>query len=221
MIYNKSQIKKCYPMEKILLENKTTERTEIQPSVDSNGKIQTHVLSQNISEWNMLNSYSNSLSFDRRCNDLERWLLERGYKEKKVQKQVLTGRAFCKNDLLKRERTHQEKPQITFNFTYLVFKNVWEILEEFCLLLAPDEAHKKVFSEVPNIGFKISKSFKDHLIEAVLPQLHGKGKSKPCEGEIHSLNYASQLKIQLNLRKQSQEKLLTFLTFDILNLSGL
>ena len=112
---------------------------------------------------------------------------------------------------MKRERTHQEKPQITFNLIYLVFKNVREILEEFCLLLAPDEAHNKVFSEVPNIGFKISKSFKDHLIGAVLPQLHGKGKSKPCEGEIHSLNYLSQLKIQLNLRKQSQKKLLTFL----------
>ena len=29
---------------------------------------------------------SDSTSFDRRCNDLERWLLERGYKEKEVRK---------------------------------------------------------------------------------------------------------------------------------------
>ena len=34
---------------------------------------------------------SDSTSFDRRCNDLERWLLERGYKEKEVRKQVLRG----------------------------------------------------------------------------------------------------------------------------------
>ena len=39
MVHNKSQSKICYPIEKILLENKTTERTEIHPSVDSNGKI--------------------------------------------------------------------------------------------------------------------------------------------------------------------------------------
>ena len=46
-----------------------------------------------------------SISFDRRCNDLERWLLERGYKGKEVQKQVLRGRAIRTNDLLNRERT--------------------------------------------------------------------------------------------------------------------
>ena len=38
---------------------------------------------------------SDSTSFDRRCNDLERWLLETGCKEKEVRKQVLRGRAFC------------------------------------------------------------------------------------------------------------------------------
>ena len=52
---------------------------------------------------------SDSTSFDRRCNDLERWLLEKGYKEKEVRKQVLRGRAFCKDDLLNMERTLQEK----------------------------------------------------------------------------------------------------------------
>ena len=48
---------------------------------------------------------SDSTSFDRRCNYLESWLLERGYKEKEVRKQVLRGRAFCRDDLLNRERT--------------------------------------------------------------------------------------------------------------------
>ena len=55
---------------------------------------------------------SDSISFDRRCNDLERLLLERGYKEREVRKQLLRGRAFCRDDLLNRERTLQEK---TFN----------------------------------------------------------------------------------------------------------
>ena len=54
---------------------------------------------------------SDSRSFDRRSNDLERWLLEKGYKEKEVRKQVLRGRALCRDDLLNRERTLQEKTQ--------------------------------------------------------------------------------------------------------------
>ena len=52
---------------------------------------------------NRICSYSRS--FDRRCNDLERWLLERGYKEKVVRKQVLRGRAICRDDRLNREKT--------------------------------------------------------------------------------------------------------------------
>ena len=52
---------------------------------------------------------SDTISLANRCNDLERWLLERGYKEKEVQKQVLRGRAICRDDLLNREWTLQEK----------------------------------------------------------------------------------------------------------------
>ena len=77
---------------------------------------------------------SDSTSFDGRCNDLERWLLERGYKEKEVRKQVLRGRAFCRDDRLNRERTFQEKTQVTFNLTYYpVFKDVRKILKELHL----------------------------------------------------------------------------------------
>ena len=108
---------------------------------------------------------SDSTSFDRRCNDLERWLLERDYKEKEVRKQALRGKAFCRNDLLNRERTFQEKTQVTFNLTYYpVFKDVRKILKDLHLLLTPDKTHKKVFSEVPIIGFKNAKSLKDHSL---------------------------------------------------------
>ena len=51
---------------------------------------------------------SDSTFLDRRCNDLERWLLKRGYKEKKVRKQVLRDRAFCRNDLLNRESSKKK-----------------------------------------------------------------------------------------------------------------
>ena len=54
------------------------------------------------------------------------------------------------------------------------------------LLLIPDQAHKRVFSEVPIIGFKNAKSLKDHLVRAVLPQLGREGRCKPCEGANRS-----------------------------------
>ena len=120
-----------------------------------------------------------SLSFDRRCNGLKRWLLERSYKEKEIRKQVLRGKAIGRDNLLNRERTLREKTQIAFNLTYyLVFKNLRKIFKISCLLLTPDQAHKKVLI----IRFKNAKSFKDHLVRAVLPQLNREGRSKPCEG---------------------------------------
>ena len=56
--------------------------------------------------------FSDSRSFDRRCNDLGRWLLERGYKEKEVQKQVLRGIAICNDDLLNKGKTFQKKHRL-------------------------------------------------------------------------------------------------------------
>ena len=100
-----------------------------------------------------------------------------------MQKQVLRGRAICRDDLLNRERTLQEKTRVTFNLTYYpVFKEVRKILKELHLLLTPDQVHEKVFSEVLIIGFKNAKILKDHLVRAVLPQLDREGTSKPCEG---------------------------------------
>ena len=80
--------------------------------------------------------FSDSISFDRRCNDLERWLLERDYQEKEVRKQVLRGRTICENDLLNRERTlslsqKKKKIQLTFSLTYSpLFKYVRNFFEE-------------------------------------------------------------------------------------------
>ena len=84
---------------------------------------------------------------------------------------------------MNRERTLQEKTQVTLNLNYYpVFKDVRKILKELHFLLTPDQAHKRVFSEVSIIGFKNAMSFKDHLVRAFLPQLDREGRSKPCEG---------------------------------------
>ena len=94
---------------------------------------------------------------------------------------------------------------------YPVFKDVRKILKELHLLLTPDQAHKKVFSEVPIIGFKNAKCLKDHLVRAVLPQLDREGRSKPCEGANRSCEVCESVKDTTNLKMQSKKKLLTFL----------
>ena len=66
-----------------------------------------------------------------------------------MRKQVLRGTAIRQDDLLNRERTLQQKH----------------------LLVTVDQAHGRVFSDVPIIGFKNAKSVKDHLARAALPQL--------------------------------------------------
>ena len=42
---------------------------------------------------------------------------------------------------------------------------------------------KKVFPEVPIIGFKNNKKLKSHLVRAVLPDINEVGRCEPCGGK--------------------------------------
>ena len=55
---------------------------------------------------------SDLISFDRRCNDLEKWLIESGYIEREVRKQI------SRASLLDRENTREKQNKITFNLAY-------------------------------------------------------------------------------------------------------
>ena len=46
---------------------------------------------------------SDDENFDRCCNDLERWLMERGYNEKMIRKQILRAQEHSRIDLLERK----------------------------------------------------------------------------------------------------------------------
>ena len=48
-------------------------------------------------------------SFDRKYNDLAKWLVERGYSEREVRKQILRARGFSRDSLLDRESTREEQ----------------------------------------------------------------------------------------------------------------
>ena len=108
-------------------------------------------------------------------------MVERGYSEREVRKQVLRARSFSRDSLLDRESTRDEQNKITFNLTYYpAFQNIKIILAALHLLLTPDVAHITVFTNVPTIGFKNDRSLKDHLVLAVLPNIDAEGRSKPC-----------------------------------------
>ena len=51
---------------------------------------------------------SKNEDFDKRCNDLERFLQERGYSSNMVRKEILRARKLSRNDLLDKEKK-QEK----------------------------------------------------------------------------------------------------------------
>ena len=72
--------------------------------------------------------------------------------------------------------------RVTFNITYYpVFKNRIA-LEELHILFAPDEQHRKVFTDIPRIGFKNGKSM-NHLARSVLPKIDVADNSGPCGGK--------------------------------------
>ena len=122
--------------------------------------------------------------FDKRCNDLVKYLLERGYSEKMVHKEILGATAIPRDALLEEVNNQEKQNKMTFNITYPpVFRDVRKILEELHVILASDDGYKKVFPDVPMIGFKINKNLKANLLRSQFPDLDEVGRSKPCGGK--------------------------------------
>ena len=57
---------------------------------------------------------------------------------------------------------------------------VRKFLEELHVILASDDGHKKVFPDVPMVGFKINKNLRAHLVRSQLPDLDEVGLGLPC-----------------------------------------
>ena len=52
---------------------------------------------------------SDNDNFDKRCNELESWLLEKCYSEKMVRKQVLRACEHSRESLLKKEKSESDQ----------------------------------------------------------------------------------------------------------------
>ena len=58
---------------------------------------------------------SDNKKFDQRCNDLEKWLMERGYSERMVRTQILKARGESRDSLFERGNTRTSGSKLTFN----------------------------------------------------------------------------------------------------------
>ena len=98
-----------------------------------------------------------------------------------IHKQILRAREHSRNDLLEKKKQQMSEQKLTFSITYYpAFQNVRAIMEELHILLIANKEHKKVFANVPVIGFRNGKRLKDFLVRATLPELNGSGRCKPC-----------------------------------------
>ena len=76
--------------------------------------------------------------------------MERGNSSKLVRKEILWARKISRNELLDKEKSQGNDSKLTFNVTYYpVFRHLKNQLKELHVILACDEAHKKVFPEAP------------------------------------------------------------------------
>ena len=96
-----------------------------------------------------------------------------------IRKPILRAREHSRNDLLEREKQQMSEQKLTFNITYYpAFQNVRAIMEELHILLTPKKEHKKLFPNVPVIGFRNGESMKDFLVRATLSKINGR--CEPC-----------------------------------------
>ena len=66
-------------------------------------------------------------------------------------------------------KSESDQKKLAFNINYYsVFQNLRNILQELHILLKPDQERKKVFQDIPVVGFLNGKSLKDHLVRAKL-----------------------------------------------------
>ena len=88
---------------------------------------------------------------------------------------------------------------VTYRYIYNViycpvFRHLKSQLKGLHVILACDEDHKKVLSEVPIVDFKNNKNLKSCFVRAALPHINEVGKQKPCGGKIPPGQLCSNMK---------------------------
>ena len=99
-----------------------------------------------------------------------------------MRQQILKARKYRRTKFLHSQREEVHKNKLVFNITYYpIFSKLKNIIFKIHLPLTPDREHRKVFENVPVIGFKKGKSLKDILVRAkVLPLKTKRSFCGPC-----------------------------------------
>ena len=73
----------------------------------------------------------------------------------------------------------------------------------YCIIdKACDEDHKKIFPEVPTIGFKNNKNLKSHLVRAALPDINEVRRCEPCGGKRPSSKFSSNMENTITFKSK-------------------
>ena len=116
--------------------------------------------------------------FRRRSEELIGWLVDRGYKEDFVRKQVDCACILDRAELLNQESrcSEEKKDHIPLVVTFHPALNeLRDIVNRFHAMLDASEEHKRVFKEKPLVAFRRAPNLKDSLVRAKLPKLQIEG----------------------------------------------
>ena len=100
-----------------------------------------------------------------------------------VKEQILQVHEHSRERLLENVKSDSNQKKLTFNHLisyYLVYQNVKNILQELHILLTSDKEHKKLFQDIPGVGFHDSESQKDHLFKKKSLNVEITGRSESC-----------------------------------------
>ena len=103
----------------------------------------------------------------------------------------MKAKKFNTKDLLNQDSKIKGRNKLVFNFTFvfnftylLAYSKLKHILSNIDLLLTSDSQHRKVFPEVPIVGFTRRKNLKDLLVRAKVPvEKETDGESCGCQGK--------------------------------------
>ena len=98
-----------------------------------------------------------------------------------IRKPTWRAREHSRKDVLQIEKAETSELKLTLSITYYpVFQNIRNILPELHLLPVLDKQHKKVFLDVPVVGFCNGKNLKDYLARAAMAKNNETGICEPC-----------------------------------------
>ena len=84
-----------------------------------------------------------------------------------MRKEILSAWEHSRNGRLEKEKYQVYEKKLTFNITYHpAFQNFRFMIYELHILLTLNKEHKKIFPNVPVVGFGNGKSLKDYVVTA-------------------------------------------------------